>query len=424
MSWRCGNGMTGIYSPHRWRAAVTAAVLLLPLVAFGLVGAWVVTRPATTPLLATVRLPLDPHAEVDTALDGRRHRLFLVNAGVVWTIDTRSGAIVRVVRDGTPYVQALDGPAPALDTRRGRLYVPNLIDDTLAVVDAASGRVRRLLPVAHQPDEVAVDDRTGRVFVGSTADWTLTTLNAGTGRLLATWSFTAGDLPGQVVVDPAGGPGVAAGYGGEVTLFDAHTGRPLRAVVPDHGHLIEGLAVDASARRILGLVENQPHAVLLEARTATRLRVVPLGPDPTALMLDVATGRAFVADGGAGAVDVLDVRSGRVLRRVQVGPAPVLAVDTRRGRVIVASATGVSLLDARAGRLVRRWPVALRPAAVLVDARAGHILLVETGRTERIPVPWAWLRRMLRRWVPSLAPPHAEMRVIPARLLVLREDRV
>ena len=399
-------------------------MLLLPLVACGLVGAWVVTRPVMTPLLATVRLPLDSHAEVDTALDVRRHRLFLVNAGVVWTIDTRSGAIVRVVRDGTPYVQALDGPAPALDTRTGRLYVPNLVDDTLAVVDAASGRMWRTFPLAHQPDEVAVDDRTGRVFVASTADWTLTTLNAGTGRLLATRSFTAGDLPGQLVVDPAGGLGVAAGYGGEVTLFDVRRGWPLRAVVPDHGRLIEGLAVDAPARRILGLVENQPHAILLNARTAARLRVIPVGQDPTALMLDTATGRAFVADGGAGAVDVLDVRSGRVLRRVPVGPTPVLAVDTRRGRVVVASATGLSLLDARAGRLVRRWPVALRPAAVLVDARSGHILLVETGRTERISMPWAWLRSALRRWVPSLAPPHTEMRVIPARLLVLREDRV
>jgi len=398
--------------------------VLLSLLALGLVGVWVATYPAATPLLATIRLPLDPHAEVDATLDVRRHRLFLVNAGVVWTIDTRSGATVRVVRDGTPYVQAMDGPTPALDARRGRLYVPNLVDDTLAVVDAVSGRVRRILPVVHQPDEVAVDDHTGRVFVGSTADWTLTTLDARAGRLLATRPFAAGDLPGQLVVDPASGSGVAAGYGGQVTLFDARTGRPLHGSVPDHVHLIEGLVIDAPARRILGLVENTPAVVVLDARTAAPLRLIPVGPDPTALALDPATGRAFVADGGDGSVDVLDVWSGRVLRRVRVGPMPVLAVDTRQGRVVVASATGLSLLDARGGRLLRRWPVALAPTTVLVDARAGHILLVETGHTERISAPWAWLRRLLRRWVPSLAPPHMGQRMIPARLLVLREDRV
>jgi len=409
---------------HRRRAAITAAVLLFPLLARGLVGVWVATRPAATPLLATVRLPLDPGAEVDAALDVRRQRLFLVNASVVWTIDTRTGAVVRVVHSGTVYTQAMGGPAPALDARRGRLYVPNLVDDTLAVLDAASGRIRHILHIGHQPDEVAVDARTGRVFVSSTADWTLTTLDARTGRPVSTQPFAAGDLPGQLVVDPVGGRGVAAGYGGQVTLFDTRTGRPLRGAVSDHGHLIEGLTVDAPARRVLGLVENVPAVVLLDARTVAPLRVVPVGQDPTALALDPQTGRAFVADGSDGVVSVLDVRRGRVLRRVLVGPAPMLAVDTRRGRVVAASATGLSLLDARSGHVLRRWLVALRPVALLVDARTGHILLVETGHTERLSAPWDWLRRRLRHWVPSLAPPPATRHVILARLLVLREDRL
>jgi len=416
--------MRGRRDRRRRRAAATSAVLLFPLLALGLVGVWVATRPATTPLLATIHLPLDPRAEVDAALDVRRHHLFLVNAGVVWTIDTRTGAVVRVVHNGTAYTQAMGGPAPALDARTGRLYVPNLVDDTLAVLDAATGRVQRVLSIGHQPDEVAVDDRAGRVFVGSTADWTLTTLDTRTNRTLSTQPFAAGDLPGQLALDPQGGRGIAAGYGGQVTLFDTRTGRLLCGAVPDHGHLIEGLTVDAPARRVLGLVENEPTVVLLDAHTGAPLRIVPVGQNPTALALDPATDRAFVADGSDGAVSVLDVRRGRVLRRVLVGPAPVLAVDTQRGRVVVASATGLSLLDARSGHLLRRWPVALRPAALLVDARTGHILLVETGRTERRPTPWTWLRRLLRQWVPSLASPHTDWRVIPARLLVLREDHL
>ena len=203
--------MRGRRDRRRRRAAATSAVLLFPLLALGLVGVWVATRPAATPLLATIHLPLDPRAEVDAVLDVRRHHLFLVNAGVVWTIDTRTGAVVRVVHNGTAYTQAMGGPAPALDMRRGRLYVPNLVDDTLAVLDATSGRVRQILQVGHQPDEVAVDARTGRVFVSSTADWTLTTLDGRTGRPLSTQPFAAGDLPGQLVVNPSGGRGVAAG---------------------------------------------------------------------------------------------------------------------------------------------------------------------------------------------------------------------
>jgi len=423
--------VSGPWGCHR---ALVVAVALLPLLVLGLVGVWVATRPAMTPLLATVRLSLDPRAEVDAALDAPRHRLFLVNAGVVWTIDTRRGALIRVAHSGTAYAQALDGPAPALDERTGQLYVPNLVDDTLAVLDAATGRVRCVLSIGRQPDEVAVDDRAGRVFVGSTADWTLTTLDARTNHTLSTRPFAAGDLPGQLVVDPQDGRGIAAGYGGQVTLFDTRTGRPLRGVVPAHGHLIEGLAVDVPARRMLGLIENEPVVVLLDARTAAPLRVVPVGPDPAALALDPSTDRAFVADGGDGTVYALGLPGGRVLRRVPVGPAPLLAVDARRGRVIVASATGVSLLDAGNGRLLRRWLVALTPAALLVDTRSGHILLVDTrsghillvesGRTAHRPAPWTWLLRPLRRWFPSLPPLRASLHVIPARLLVVDEDRL
>jgi len=411
--------MSGIWS--RWRGLAMALFLALVLA-----GAWVATRPAATPLLGTVRLSLDPGAEVNAALDVRRHRLFLVNAGVVWTLDTHHGALVRVVRAGTAYTQALDGPASALDERRGRLYIPNLIDDTLAVLDAASGRVRHILHVGHQPDEVAVDTRTGRVFVGSTADWTLTTLDARTNRTLSTRPFAAGDLPGQLVVAPLTGRGFAAGYGGQVTLFDARTGQPLRGVVPAHGHLIEGLTVDGPARRVLGLIENVPAVVLLDARTAALLRVVLVGQDPTALAVDPATDRAFVADGGDGMVSVLGLPRGRVLRRVPVGPTPLLTVDTQRGRVVVASATGVSLLDACSGRLVGRWPLALTPVALLVDARSGHILLVDgdAPTSGRGGAPWTWLRRLLWRWVPALPPPRAALPAIPARLLVVSERLV
>jgi len=100
----------------------------------------------------TIPLSLTTQAEIDVALDARQSRLFIVNAGVVQTFDTRTGTRVYATRTGTPYVQGMDGPQPAVDERAGLVFVPNLVDDAVSMLDARSGRVRRTLRVGYQPD--------------------------------------------------------------------------------------------------------------------------------------------------------------------------------------------------------------------------------------------------------------------------------
>ena len=82
----------------------TQVIVLLFVV---MVGAAVLIRvaahPAPSPILMTIPLRLNTHAEVDVALDARRSRLFIVNASVVQTFDTRTGALVHSVGTGTVY---------------------------------------------------------------------------------------------------------------------------------------------------------------------------------------------------------------------------------------------------------------------------------------------------------------------------------
>ena len=105
------------------------------------------------------------------------------------------------------------------------------------------------------------------------------------------------------------------------------------------------------ARRVLGLVEARPDVVVLDTRTGAAVRTVSVGRSLDAIVVNARTGRAFLADSGAGAVHVLGTRRGGYVRTVRVGAEPLVAVDARRQRVVVASATGLSVLDARSGRV-------------------------------------------------------------------------
>lgn len=136
------------------------------------------------------------------------------------------------------------------------------------------------------------------------------------------------------------------------------------------------------------------------------VRTVALAVPPRDVVVDGRTGLAFIINGnanfgfssaprngvpfgpGGGApfgpgrnVSVLDLRTGAILRTVQVGPDPrQIAVDERSGRVFVTNdddAT-VSVLDAGSGAGLGAINVGARPHALSVDPRAHHAFVLNT----------------------------------------------
>ncbi len=388
-----------------------------------LVALQIVTRPAPTPILATVPLHLDPAAAVDVVLDGRAGRLLVVNAGLAQAFDTRTGARVYATRTGTAYAQGIESPPPVVDERSGRVYVPNLVDDAVYVFDGRSGRPLPPLRVGHRPDLLALDDRRGRLLVASTADWTLTVLDARTGVTLHTRSLDVGDRPGQLVADSGSGHTFVAGDGGQLSTVASGTGHLVRRVAPNPAHDVTALAVDARAARAgprRGAPGRGGPRYAHGSGGAHRLR----RPEPGRHRRERADGASLPRRqrrrGGA--------RAGhaprRYVRTVRVGAEPLVAVDARRQRVVVASATGLSVLDARSGRVRRRAPLALDADALVVDERTGHVFIVSVGGTQALPSPWATVLDPLRRWFPTLPAPAARLRTEPSLLRILDEARL
>ncbi len=105
---------------------------------------------------------------------------------------------------------------------------------------------------------------------------------------------------------------------------------------------------------------------------------------PGALVVDSASGRAFVRD-AAGVVSTIDLAHDTVVRRESLNASGVPAIDARGGRVFVPSTRGsggagsVQALDATTGVVTRSFDAGARPSAVAFDARSGRLVVAEDG---------------------------------------------
>lgn len=135
----------------------------------------------------------------------------------------QSGAMVAAQPEPTPE-ERYASPLELLLSPDGReLYVLCQGADEVRVLNAASGRVLRIIPVGHEPRGFSFSPDGTRLLVANSWDDTVTVADTDSGRVLATWA--AGYEPSSVLEDRAGKSlFVADRIGNDVTVLDAATG--------------------------------------------------------------------------------------------------------------------------------------------------------------------------------------------------------
>lgn len=200
----------------------------------------------------------------------------------------------------------------------------------------------------------------------------------------------AGEDPGGAVVDERTGR-VYVGTRDGIDVLDGRTGATVQAI--HTGDDSDVAAVDGRAGRIFAAsccVNGGDALDILDMRHGRLLRrmAIKTGGAPLPLVVDEQTGRTFLLeteDDSRVQVDVVDTRSGRLLRHVPVGYfATALAFDDSAGRIALFSFDAftwvATFLDARSGAVVHTTPLGFTPGSrggsIAVDARHSRAFVV------------------------------------------------
>lgn len=253
--------------------------------------------------------------------------------GSVSVLDSRDGSLVATVPVG-------QRPGPiALDERHRRVFVLNG-DDTMSVLAARSGHLLGTVATGPAPRAVAVDSANGHVFIADAGDNTVRMIDGASGRMLRVIHLVLGIAAtllidarqGRVIVGTNGGNGAGA-----LSILDTRTGAVL---VPRLGTAEVPLAIDPRRATLLTLELSTSTLRLRDDRTGRLRRAMPW-PRLAAPALELEQAAA------------VDERHARVF--IATWNGPVLAVDEARGRFISPIRAGrqesAIALDARSGQV-------------------------------------------------------------------------
>lgn len=280
--------------------------------------------------------------------------------------------------------------ALAVAPRSRRVFVVNGSGDSVSVLDTHAGALLRTTAVGRAPQGLAVDEDTERVFVSNSSGNTVSVLDARTGRLVGT--VDVGICPSVVAVSARSGRVFVLNYDTHrtISMLDARSGAFLRVVDPPGSNLgafLPDANADDPAQRIFVMsndqVTGQPSVVVLDAASGRLRGIIRLAQGDTPLAVDTRRNRLVIGT-ARGVVWVLTATTGRLVRRVQLGAEPAATVvDAAHGRIILVDETTntVTILDEVSGARLHSISVPGATGPVTIDPRTGRILVVGTSRT-------------------------------------------
>jgi DNA-binding beta-propeller fold protein YncE len=312
------------------RQGTPAGIAVFMLVLLGTAAAATEEGPAALELVRKIALR-GPSGRLDhLALDAKNSRLFVANLSnnSLDVVDLKGGKLLKQVT-GQNKIQGI-----AYDPDLDRIFVGNGGD---GVCNALDGRSYRLLHTIKLPgaDNVRYDHRTRQVYVGH-AENSLTAIDARTFEVKATIKLPAS--PKAFQIDPTR-PRLYANTTPPSQLVEIDTDK--NEVVARHSPTARNyaLALDPAGRRFFVGCREKPLIVVLDAKTGKKAAEVEVPRDIDDLFFD-ATRKRLYATCGEGYLVVVQEKSGdgyEVIGKISTAKlARTSLFDPDNGRLYVA----------------------------------------------------------------------------------------
>jgi YVTN family beta-propeller protein len=227
----------------------------------------------------------------------------------------------------------------AVDLKRQRLFVAELGNDTLGVVDLAAGKVLRTIAGLSEPQGVAYVPFADGIFVANAGDGSVQVLRGE--DLAPIGRIELGDDADNVRVDAARNR-VIVGYGkGAIAIIDPAT-RTKAADIRLKGHP-EGFQIDETGTQVFVNVPDAPDIEVVELATGAKRSLSTDGLRSNFPMaIDAEAHRVLVVFRSPPTLMALSSQDGRVAAKLETcGDADDVFVDAKRRRVYVSCGEGV-----------------------------------------------------------------------------------
>jgi DNA-binding beta-propeller fold protein YncE len=246
----------------------------------------------------------------------------------------------------------------AADINRRRLFVAELGNNTVGVVDIAQGKVLQVLSGMKEPQGVGYLPATDTLYVANGGD--------GSVRLFQGPDYTASgridlsDDADNVRVDPSN-QHVVVGYGGgALALIDGVKRAKISETrLPAHP---EGFQLDEGTSRAYVNVPSARGIAVADLSSSKVIAVWPVGGAAAnfPMALDSESSHVLAVFRNPPKLGVFDKSNGSIVRMVEAcGDADDVFVDAKRHRVYVSCGAGViDIFDARSYERLSRIPTA------------------------------------------------------------------
>lgn len=293
----------------------------------------------------------------------------------------------------------LKGPASrldhlAIDAAGRRLFVANMANSSLDVVDLAQGKLVRQIPGQRGIQGIAFARPLDRIFVGNAIGGVFNVFDGRNYELLKTIKFA--DDADNVRYDPETKLVYVAHAEKSLAVVDAESLK-VRAEIELPGQL-ESFQLEKSRPRLYVNIPGVPEVAVVDTQKRVVVGHYPL-KDAAAnypLAVDEANHRLLVGCRRLPALVVLDSESGKEVARVKI-PADTddLFYDARHKRIYASCGEGrlavIRQRDADHYRLETNIPTAKMARTCFFDPRTGRLYLVVPRDADRQgPEVWVY----------------------------------
>jgi YVTN family beta-propeller protein len=230
-------------------------------------------------------------------------------------VDAASHAVIRVLPGGS------DPENFDISRDGATLFVSNEDAGTASVVDIASGKIRSTVTVGKEPEGVRVAPDGKTVWVTGETDHNVTVIDTKSGAVVG--QVEVGKRPRSLVFTPDGARAyVTSEVDGTVWVLDAPARKSLKVIHMPEGSKPMDAEASPDGRRIYVSNGRGGTVSVIDVTTDSLVGTAAVGQRPWGIALTPDGRKLYSANGPSNDVSVIDADRLTVLKKIPVGKIP------------------------------------------------------------------------------------------------------